>query len=329
MEGERRKRLKKLKSNAVPPPSDLIPKKKNAPIPEKIVRPRDEDSDNSIEDFITDRVEFDRGGFPISSEESAHSTDEEHHTRKKKKVKEESSSESPVSSSEDLLRSDSEQSVGEEGKQKQILIGKQALEEKRKQGLIPTSKKEESSEAKSGSKKKKKKKTEEESKPKEKPPGKKNKDPKKYVQFSEFSEKERKKAEMTTKILQRWWYALDDWPPEDYTYSDQLFDSKLRLVSKENWSVEPVFNENGLEKVLLVPGYAGLFVTHLGNVKDLRPTQSCPSFDNIFNKPMQEIREILVKALSNQIEQLKIQPKFDKELMKDLIKELAYYQKQL
>ena len=328
MEGERRKRLKKLKSNSVPPPSDLIPKKKNAPIPEKTLGRPHEDSDDSLEDFITDRVEFDRGGFPISSEESAHSTDEEHHTRKKKKIKE-SSSESAVSSSEELLRSESEEGVGEEGKQKMILIGKQALEEKRKQGLIPATKKEENSEVKSVSKKKKKKKIEEEQKVKEKVVSKRSKDPKKYVQFSEFTEKERKKAEMTTKILQRWWYALEDWPPEEYQYANQLVENKLRLVSKENWSVEPVLSENGLEKVLPVPGYAGLFVTHIGNVKDLRPTQSCPSFDNIFNKPMQEIREILVKALSNQIEQLKIQPKVDKELMKDLIKELAYYQKQL
>lgn len=328
MEGEHRKRLKKLKSNAVPPPSDLIPKKKNMPISEKSEKSKLDGSDDSIEDFITDRVEFDRGGLPISSEESAHSTDEEHYIRKKKKVKESSSEES--ASDEDLESqglSGSDEEI--EGEPKEILVGKKALEEKRKQGLIPEVKKPKTEKT-SGDKalvKKKKKKVDEEPKPKEKK--KKVKDQKKYVQYSEFSEKDRRKAEMTTKILQRWWYALDDWPPEDFNYSDLLFENKLRAVSKENWSVEPIFNEEGLEKVLNVPGYTGLFINHLGNVKDLRPTQSCPSFDNIFNKSMQEIREILVKALSNQIEQLKLQPKVDRDLMKELTKELAYYQKQL
>ena len=79
--------------------------------------------------------------------------------------------------------------------------------------------------------------------------------------------------------------------------------------------MEPKFNEEGLEKVMPLPGYSGVFVTQLGNVKDLRPVSSCPSFDNIFNKPLQEIKEILVKALSNQIEQLKIQPKYDKRVL--------------
>jgi hypothetical protein len=44
---------------------------------------------------------------------------------------------------------------------------------------------------------------------------------------------------------------------------------------------------------------------------------------------LHEIKEILVKALSNQIEQLKAQPRWDKELMKELTKELAYFQKQI
>ena len=210
MEGEHRKRLKKLKSNAIaPPPNDLIPKKKNIPLSEKIVKAVHEDSDDSIEDFITDRVEFDRNGPPISSEESAHSTDEENFIKKKKKVKESSSEESAHSSSQDeaLDSIDSDNLIGE-GETKEILVGKKALEEKRKQGLIPDVKKSILGKTKEEKKKKKKKKHEEDHVPKEK--SKKHKDPKKYVQFSEFGEKDRKKAEMVTKILQRWWYALDD-----------------------------------------------------------------------------------------------------------------------
>ena len=152
---------------------------------------------------------------------------------------------------------------------------------------------------------------------------------KKYVQFGEFGEKDRKKAEVVTKLLQRWWYALDDWPPPNYDYSEALKINKLRIVSKENWSVEPTVSDEGLEKVMPMPGYAGLFINHVGNISDLRPADLCPSFENLFNKPTQEIRENLVKALSNQIEQLKVQPKYDKILLKELTKELAFYQKHL
>ena len=88
MEGEHRKRLKKLKSETVKTfLNDLIPKKKNIPISEKIVKTMHDDSDDSLEEFISDRIEYDKNGPPISSEESAHSTDEENVIKKKKKSK--------------------------------------------------------------------------------------------------------------------------------------------------------------------------------------------------------------------------------------------------
>ena len=202
MEGEHRKRLKKLKSETVKTfLNDLIPKKKNIPISEKIVKTMHDDSDDSLEEFISDRIEYDKNGPPISSEESAHSTDEENVIKKKKKVKESSSEKSAESSvsqeapeSEDFLVNNEDQ-----GEAPEILVGKKALEAKRQQGLVPDIKK--TKEPKEEKKIKKKKKHEEDPKPKEK--SKKHKDPKKYVQFSEFDEKDRKKAEMVTKILQR------------------------------------------------------------------------------------------------------------------------------
>jgi hypothetical protein len=331
MDGEKRRRLKKLKQEpSLQSSNGLIPKKKNFSQSEKTITQKSDD-DDSIENFISDRIEYDRNGPPISSEESAHSTDEEHYIRKRKKIKNSDDESSASEESEDIVKNEdldfSEEEEEEEGEPKIVLVGKQALEEKRKQGLIPGTKKV-GAEA-TESKKKNKKKHEEVELKKKNTFKKKNKDPKKYIQFSEFNEKDRKKAEMVTKILQRWWYSIDDWPPEGYNYSEVLLDKGLRVVSKENWSVEPSVNEQGLAKVMQLPGYTGVFVDQFGNAKDLRPTSSCPSFDNIFNKPLQEIKEILIKALSNQIEQLKSQLKPDKDLMKELTKELAYYQKQL
>ena len=347
MEKEPRRRLKKLKPE--PPPQSthgLIPKKKNLPHHEKSNNPLEED-DDSLEDFIVDRVEYDRKGPPTSSEESAHSTDEENFLRKKKKVKQSSSESNNSSSGSDMSNPDNNLgSEAEKGSPKEILVGKKALEAKRQQGLIKdkhskhekhsekSSKHEKHSKHEKSEKKVKKKvkRQDEETEKKrtsESGSRKSVKDQKKYIQFSEFNEKERKKAEIVTKVLQRWWYAFDEWPPQDFDYSKGLREKKLRLVNKENWSVEPVVNDEGFEKVIGLPGYTGLFVNHSGNVIDLRPAHSCPSFDNLFAKGYQEVREILVKALSNQIEQLKIQPRFDKELLKGLTKELAYYQKQI
>lgn len=348
MEKEPRRRLKKLKSEPVAQSSNgLIPKKKNLPHQEKLQR-FNEDEDDSLDDFITDRVEYDRKGPPTSSEESAHSTDEENFMRKKKKVRESSSESNSDSSHSDISGIDNEfSSESEKGSPKEVLVGKKALEAKRQQGLIPEKKpkhekkpekklkhekssKHEKTEKKPEKKvKKKPKKSDDEAEKKKVDSGKKMKDQKKYIQFSEFSEKDRKKAEIVTKVLQRWWYALDDWPPQDFDYSKVLREKKLRLVNKENWSIEPVMNDEGFEKVLALAGYTGLFVNNIGNVFDLRPTQSCPSFDNLFAKSYQEVKEILVKALSNQIEQLKVQPRFDKYLLRELTKELAYYQKQV
>lgn len=330
MEGERRKRLKKLKSEVVPTIlSDLIPKKKSISLTEKIPEKHHDLDEDSLDDFISDKIEYDRYGPPVSSEESAHSTDEEHYIKKRKKIKESQSEASAKSSdSENCIESEDFSSQHEEKEKQEILVGKKALEVKRQQGLIPDhkSKKVEKSPEKKKMKKIKKREDESEKRKKEKS---KSKDQKKYVQYSEFTEKERKKAEMVTKILQRWWYALDEWPPQEYNYIEALREAKLRLVSKENWSVEPTFNDDGYEKVMTVPGYAGIFVNHIGFIKDLRPQNTCPSFDNLFSKPSHEIKEILVKALSNQIEQLKAQPRVDKDLMKELTKELAYFQKQI
>jgi hypothetical protein len=333
---EPRKRLKKLKSQAPPaPPSGLIPKKSNLPVSENFIAKSNDDEDDSLEDFISDRIEFDRNGPPTSSEESAHSTDEENHMRKKKKVKVSSSEESARSSDSESKKASSEglSSSEEPGMSpKEILVGKKALEAKRQQGLLPVVKQkkpEKRSEDKPKKQKKQKAIKESVEKTKEKPKKQKNKDPKKYVQFGEFSEKERKKAELVTKILQRWWYALEDWPPSDFNYAEALGRKRLRLVAKENWSVEPTINDQGLEKVMSLPGYPGVYLSSTGDVKDMRPQESCPSFDNLFRKPFAELREILAKALNNQIEQLKIQPKADRDLLKDLTKELAYYQRQI
>lgn len=198
-----RKRLKKLSSAhrpPPPPPEDIIPKKKNSSVPATNGNPQaiptnEEDSD-SIEAFICDRIEYEgRTGGPVSSSESVHSTDGENFPLRRRR-------DNP---SEDAEQNSDQEYSGQDGDEQEEkpvrLVGKQALEAKRKQGLIP--KKEQDRPAKRPQKSpallKPRKQREKSSEA-----------PKKYTQFAEFdNEADRKRAELVTLILVRWWYALD------------------------------------------------------------------------------------------------------------------------
>ncbi|CAG9331159.1 unnamed protein product [Blepharisma stoltei] len=355
-ESKHRKRLKKLKPNKPSSPSfieDFIPKKSGAslskdnnpkPLISSETKPVFED-DSSLDDFITDKVEYDRYGPPVSSSESAHSTDEEGGARKIHKRKSSSSSEESASDTSSLAESNEfiqeDLDLNEENKEpKKILVGKQALEEKRARGLIPNAPKKDKLENREKKHKKHDKHDRKSSKNHDKHKSKKyeeiverkkkNKSPdnsKKYIQFKEFTTREeREKAEIVTKILARWWYIAEDWPPAGYDYSLALKQNNLRLVNKENWSVEPI-EVDGLEKVKEVPGFQGLFMNHLGKVHDLRPAEICPCFNFYFKKSKKELLSLLLEALEKQLEVLNQQPKPDVQVQKDLRKEIEYYHK--
>ena len=105
-------------------------------------------------------------------------------------------------------------------------------------------------------------------------------------------------------VLKRWWYALPAWPPVDFDYSGILANESLREVKAEVWGKEQ--NElNGKKKVLQVPGYPGCFRDSKGVFYDLRPKETCPSFENFMKKDMEELLSILLKALENQLKDLK------------------------
>ncbi|CAG9329991.1 unnamed protein product [Blepharisma stoltei] len=350
-----RKRLKKLVRGKDESPTfkeDFIPKKSGASLSKDSIgkimgspnaKPLHED-DSSLEDWITDKVEYDKYGPPVSSSESAHSTDEEGEARKARKRKPSSSSEESASDTSSISESSRFASENEDRNEneepKKILVGKQALEEKRARGLIPEVPKKEKTDkekkSKKHSKKHEKKHEKKEKKIQEKyeeivEKKKKTKsvdNSKKYIQFKEYSSREdREKAEIVTKILVRWWYINEDWPPANYNYNPGLRQNNLRLVSKENWSIESI-EVDGLEKVKEVPGYPGLYMTHLGKIHDLRPAETCPCFDFYFKKSKKELQSLLIEALEKQLEVLSQQPKPEPELQKSLRKELELYRKQ-
>jgi hypothetical protein len=127
------------------------------------------------------------------------------------------------------------------------------------------------------------------------------------------------KDDLINRILRRWWYALDEWPPEGFNYSEVLKKQKFRLVHQDSWSSEPNVN-HGFTKVMQLPGYPGVYVLPNGYLKDLRPEDSCPSYHNLYKKPVKELKEILLTAINcqiNQVRELK-----DNDLADELISEL-------
>lgn len=344
-----RRRLKKkhLPTDSEEAKSDfLIPKKHDTESSKKRIesismrsKSYGMEDEDSIEEFISDKIEYFKDDLP-SSEESAHSTDEENggkrRARKRPRTPSEDSAEDTESSGEDVSDRDealeerheadetkSEQEKSEE--KHEILLGKKALEAKRAKGLLPPKDPKPSARKEHASKKAAKPAPEVRSPEKPRKRHKESETKGKYVQFAEFcSSSDRKKAELVTKLLGRWWYVLEDWPPASFDYTERLQGSKLRLVSDEAWNQEPVLNPQGLEKVKQLPNYPGLFQSSRGVIHDLRPQELCPCFDNLFVKSKKVIRELLVTALEKQVEELEAQPKFDRVLGARLRREIAY-----
>jgi len=182
------------------------------------------------------------------------------------------------------------------------LIGKEALAANRAQGLLPLKPTDvpKSHHSKKHNHHKHRHREEEVKKPKEKHHSshkKTEKESKKYVQFAEFDTAEdRSKADLVTKVLVRWWYALPDWLLSPNTpLSSQQVDSQSR------------------EKVREVSGFTGVFQNSKGVLFDFRDKSTCPSFNNLFAKSSTELRRLLTTALEKQLEELKAQTDCDPE----------------
>jgi hypothetical protein len=299
-------------------------------------RPASDSENEGLEDFITDKVEFLSDHLPSSSEESAHSTDEEGSRKRRreegKEEEEESAHETESAPEETPEPSDdeaSESGAAAAPDPTRNLIGKEALAAKRAQGLLPPkptdipklhhSKKHHKHKHKHHHKEEEAKKLKEKHHSSHK---KSEKESKKYVQFGEFdTAEERAKADLVTKILVRWWYVLPDWPPHT-DYIPLLAAKNLRLVDASIWLQEPQFDPQGREKVREVSGFEGVFQNSKGLLFDFRDKTTCPSFNNLYEKPTSELRRLLATALAKQLEELKAQPDCDLKLAKQLSKEL-------
>jgi len=110
------------------------------------------------------------------------------------------------------------------------------------------------------------------------------------------------KEQLVADLLCRWWYVMPDWPPADYDYNPRLAKENLRLVSLDKWEDEPDLDSQGRLKCYALTQYKGLYRDAKQQLRDLRPIEGKPSFNQFVKKSEKELITLLVQAINKQIE---------------------------
>jgi len=117
------------------------------------------------------------------------------------------------------------------------------------------------------------------------------------------------KEDIVGQLLSRWWfsapYVAEDWPPQDDAfYMRELDKQKMRLVTCEEWECVPELDGEGRRKVYSLSQFKGLFRNSTGDLVDLRPKDTCPSYNNFMKKDLASLCMMLVSAYENQLKEL-------------------------
>jgi len=110
------------------------------------------------------------------------------------------------------------------------------------------------------------------------------------------------KEKLVADLLCRWWYVMPDWPPADYDYNPRLAKENLRLVSLDKWEDEPDLDPQGRLKCYALTQYKGIYRDAKQQLRDLRPIEGKPSFNQFVKKSEKELITLLVQAINKQIE---------------------------
>ncbi|KAH0484949.1 MAG: uncharacterized protein KVP18_002793 [Porospora cf. gigantea A] len=117
----------------------------------------------------------------------------------------------------------------------------------------------------------------------------------------ELKKKGRKEA-LIAELLCRWWYVLPEWPPADFDYEAAAQMRKLKVVPFEMWEDALDVDGEGWRKVYPVGYFPGVYRNSCGEAIDIRPLEGKPCFSNFRHRNVHEVRDLLVTALSNQLE---------------------------
>ena len=138
------------------------------------------------------------------------------------------------------------------------------------------------------------------------------------------------KGILVNNLLERWWYSMPMWPPENYDTTEELKKNKLRLVKIIDWKKEPRIDENNFEKCFELPGFKYVYLNTDGKVFDFRPLEGKPSYNNLINWPESKLYDYLVKAYQKQLSELeKRNSVLEKELRKEIKDKLERAEKNL
>jgi len=123
------------------------------------------------------------------------------------------------------------------------------------------------------------------------------------------------KEQVVVDLLCRWWYALGDWPPNDPAfYATELKKRSMRRVSIQEWEWVPEIDDNGLHKVYELSQFKGVYRKGDGEMVDIRPMDTCPSYQNFMKKDLPELYGMLVQAYESQIKELNSSKYYEKAL---------------
>jgi len=135
------------------------------------------------------------------------------------------------------------------------------------------------------------------------------------------------KQKMVTKILIRWWYCMEPWPPVDMNYEELLRNAGYREVPIATWpeeeEIEIFKGDIKLRKAYQMIQFPGVFRDSEGRYMDFRSHDSAPSYNNLITKSDDELQRMLICALQNQLKDLDNSVYNEDKLREDLERELA------
>ena len=128
------------------------------------------------------------------------------------------------------------------------------------------------------------------------------------------------KGTLVYELLERWWYALPNWPPDNFDITQKLKENKLRLVKINDWRKEPKYKDN-FEKCMELPGFKYVYLNSEGKVLDFRPEEGKPSYNNLMKLSEFKLSEYLVIAYKGQLKELEKRDSILEKDLRNIIKE--------
>ncbi|XP_053993789.1 uncharacterized protein LOC128884412 isoform X2 [Hylaeus volcanicus] len=115
------------------------------------------------------------------------------------------------------------------------------------------------------------------------------------------------KQQLIAKLLCRWWYVMDPWPPENYDYDAELARRKYKVVPLHQWEAADDVDSQGFTKVYPLP-YFLVYRDPNGRPVDVRPLKGKPCYSSMKTLSQLELTQLLYDAIKNQLSKLEMSP---------------------